>query len=138
MRTSIVQETVLLTRAYYALLCLTRAPAQRPSQQQLRDTQRALAALSLHHPTRALPATLPCTALAVVLQQGACPALQAGPWVTAALHHVRNISREAWPLQDRSGSTALLEALLFSGQSLAALHYIRQVGFCSVPLSFFV
>ncbi|XP_018016470.1 nuclear pore complex protein Nup160 isoform X2 [Hyalella azteca] len=139
LRSSVVQETVLLCRAYYALLCLTRSPATRPSQQLLHDLTRALAALGLHDTVPSvepLPqGALPSTALCAILQQGACRLQPQGPWITSVAKAVRDFAREAWPLQDRSGSTELLEALLFSGQGTAALHYIRQVsGWCEWSL----
>lgn len=155
LRASLLQDTVLVSRAYHALLCLARAPATRPTARHLHATRRLVAALGLQDSTTLLPplpqGTLPATALQAVLQQGACSELGAGlargkrdsmklvskpgVWVTAALEAVRAITRLAWPLQDRGGSTALLEALVFSGQGEAALHYIRQVcGWCEWSL----
>ncbi|KAF2367203.1 hypothetical protein FHG87_002029 [Trinorchestia longiramus] len=140
LRSNIVQETVLLTRAYHALFCLSRAPASRPSQLLLHDIKRVLAALGLHDSASSvspLPtsAALPSTAMCTILQQGASSLEQEGPWISSLMSAVRSFAREAWPLQDRSGSTALLEALLFCGQGSAALHYIRQVsGWCEWSL----
>ena len=133
LRASIVQDTVLITRAYHALLCLTKAPAIQPSQPQLHSIRRVLAALALQDSNYTASVTpgicYTATALFAVLQQGACPQVDGARqvWVTAAVDAVHCITKVAWPLQDRSGSTTLLEALVFYGQGEAALYYIRQV-----------
>ena len=76
LRSSIVQDTVLVTRAYHALLCLTRAPAVQPTQQQLHAIKRVQAALGLQENNTALNSASSAvtltqsTALFAVLKQG--------------------------------------------------------------------
>ena len=126
-----------MTRAYHALLSLTTAPVNVPSQQHLEAVKKIVAALALRDTTPQLPplntSLLPSTALHAILQQGVCPQMngEKALWISSAVDSVKKITVVAWPLQNRSGSTALLEALVFSGQGEAALHYIRQVcGWC--------
>ncbi|KAK3858813.1 hypothetical protein Pcinc_035022 [Petrolisthes cinctipes] len=132
LRSTLLPKTALLTQAYFALLHLASAPAERPTRSTLEAARRQLAALSLGPGPSPPPQARPATVLELFFMgtggdqartaaRHALDQTSAG-WAGQVLPLAATVAQLAWPI---SRCLALLEWLVWAGQHEAVQQYVR-------------